>query len=74
MVTNNILTNKDAFEFADYVRKSGGEVLKILALKQGFQFDIIRPSASNDTQWGFKAMNQFLMNREGKYVEATGNS
>lgn len=74
MATNNILTNKDAFEFVDFVGRSGGEVLKILSLKQGYQFDIIRPSMSDDIKWGFKAMNQFLMNREDKYVEVTGNS
>lgn len=74
MVTKNILIDKDAQDFANYIRRSGGEVLKIYSLKQGYSFDIIRPSSSQDAHWGQKAMQQFLINSEGSYNENTGRS
>lgn len=60
MVTKYIENDKDANEFVRFLEAKGGKVLKIYALRQGYQFDIIRPSDSDDTAWGHKELQKFL--------------
>lgn len=69
MAYKYIETQDDVNEFVNYIARSGGRVTKILALRQGFQFDIVGPSHSSKF-WGRRALDQFLSNREGVYEDA----
>jgi len=69
MANKYIETQDDVNEFTDYIRRSGGRVEKVLALRQGFQFAIIGPNTSGDG-WGKRALDEFLKNREGFYEDA----
>lgn len=66
MAYKYIENQDDINEFVTYIQRSGGRVQKILALRQGFQFDIIGPSTSTDG-WGKRALNSFLSGNKDKF-------
>lgn len=66
-------TEQEAYEFSAYIQRSGGQVTKIKALRQGFEFDIIAPRGAA-IGWGDRALNAFLTKQEVYYVENAGSS
>jgi len=72
-MTKYIETIEDAREFVSYVHRSGGVVLTIKELRQGYEFAIVPPPGETAPKWGERAMSAFMINREGIY-ENTRNS